>query len=341
MTESGGGHGHPRRPSSSARQGKHRKRRSLPELPGLVWVAVGAFVLGLAIGVSGPVHRTVGIAGERIGRGLNRLLGRTPEYRPVKPDAAPSVIEEPPAPQAKAGPLPVSSRPFMLIVIDDVGFYMPEFKELLGLHPDLTYSVLPHAPGTEEAISLLQADGRQYMLHMPMEYKGWPKPDPCEDCILRTMTDEEISRRVKEALIRVRPVGMNNHMGSALTSDPVKIRAALKPLVGTGLFFLDSRTIGSSKAYEAAVEMGIPALGRHVFLDDDPDEAIIERQYQELVKLARKQGYAIAIGHPKPGTVAVLKRHLPELKSQRIDLVRPLDYFARLRWREPLAREGR
>jgi len=341
MSESTDGHGRTRRPGPAGRPGAGRKRSPRPEVPAFVWVAVAAFVLGLVIGLSGPVHRTVGVVSERIGRGLDRVMGRTSHYRPAEPDAVPAVIEEPPAPAAKAPLPPAASRPFMLIVIDDVGFYMPEFKELLPLHPDLTYSVLPHAPGTEEAISLLQADGRQYMLHMPMEYKGWPKPDPCEDCILRTMTNEDISRRVKEALVRVRPVGMNNHMGSALTSDPVKIRAALKPLVGTGLFFLDSRTIGSSKAYEAAVEMGIPALGRHVFLDDDPDEAIIERQYQELVKLARKQGYAIAIGHPKPGTVAVLQRHVPELKSQGIDLVRPLDYFARLRWREPLARAGR
>lgn len=305
----------------------------------LAVVAVAAFLTGVGIGASGPVSRTVGAVSERVTRGFSRLLGRElprPAYD------APAVIDDmprrTPAPDAPPELRRMPGRPFVLIVIDDVGYYMPEFRELLPLHPDLTYSVLPNAPGTEEALGLLQADGRQYMLHMPMEYRGWPNPDPCPDCLLRSMPDEEITRRVREALVKVRPSGVNNHMGSALTSDLQKIRAALKPLAGTGLFFLDSRTIGSSKAYEVAIDLGIPALGRNVFLDDDPDEKAVDRQYQELLRLARRRGHAIAIGHPRPSTVRVLKRRIPELARESIDLVRPADYLARLRWMEPLAR---
>lgn len=296
-------------------------------------VAAAAFIVGVILGVSGPVHRAAVTASERIYRGFSRLLGKE-----VPPPAVtvPAYETGVPSPDAKPDsgipyPKPVG-RPFVLIVIDDVGHYMPEFRQLLPLHPDLTYAVLPNTPGTEEALGLLQADGRQYMLHMPMEYRGWPDPDPCEDCLLRSMPDSEIERRVREALVKVRPAGVNNHMGSAFTSDPNKIRAALKPLVGTGLFFLDSRTAGSSKAYDVAIDLGIPALSRNVFLDDDPSEPSVAAQYEELLKLARRRGHAIAIGHPKPGTVAVLKRRLSKLKEEGFDLVRPADYFARLRW---------
>ncbi len=307
----------------------------------LAVIAAVAFVVGTILGASGPVHRVYEKASVRLSRGVGRILGHPVSVPP--PADGPAAIYEPPDLPHPEGPVQKPlGRPFVLIVIDDIGAYRPGFKELLPLSPDLTFSVLPNADGTDEALGLLQADGRQYMLHMPMEYKGWPKPDPCEDCLLRSMPDDEIEKRVKDALVKIRPVGMNNHMGSAMTSDPNKIRAALKPLVGTGLFFLDSRTIGSSKAYEVAIDLGIPALGRNVFLDDDPAEPVIEKQYAELIKLVKKHGHGIAIGHPKPGTISVLKRHVPELKKEGIDLVRPADYFARLRWLGPdtVARKG-
>lgn len=46
-------------------------------------------------------------------------------------------------------------------------------------------------------------------------------------------------------------------------------------------------------------------------------------QMQRGLQLARKQGTVVMIGHPKPATLAVLKRVLPTLKAQGFELVKP------------------
>ena len=71
--------------------------------------------------------------------------------------------------------------------------------------------------------------------------------------------------------------------------------------------FLDSRTIGKSVAGKIAKEQGVRVLERHIFLDDSDNLVDVQRQFQNAIQYARKHGTAIAIGHPRPNTVAVLK----------------------------------
>ena len=46
---------------------------------------------------------------------------------------------------------------------------------------------------------------------------------------------------------------------------------------------------------------------RQVFLDDDLNPSSIRRQFAYLKELAKKNGKAIAIGHPHQETLAVLE----------------------------------
>jgi hypothetical protein len=90
------------------------------------------------------------------------------------------------------------------------------------------------------------------------------------------------------------------------------------------LFFLDSMTIGNTKSVQAAAGTNVRVIKRNVFLDDVQNEAEIRKQFERAIQLARRNGYAIAIGHPHPTTVRVLQQMLPNLPSD-IVLVRPSD----------------
>ncbi|MFW8120752.1 divergent polysaccharide deacetylase family protein, partial [Klebsiella pneumoniae] len=87
-------------------------------------------------------------------------------------------------------------------------------------------------------------------------------------------------------------------------------------------YFLDSMTIGNSQSVPAAHGTQVKVLKRRVFLDDSQNEAAIRTQFNRAVKLAQRDGYAIAIGHPHPTTVRVLQQMLPALRGD-ITLVRP------------------
>src|SRR6185436_18332348 len=97
--------------------------------------------------------------------------------------------------------------------------------------------------------------------------------------------------------------GINNHEGSKFTAD----RAALAPIIGAladrGLFFLDSRTSAQTQAVVTARAFGVASAGRDIFLDDTDRPDAIDAQLRQTERIARAQGVAIAIGHPRSNTI--------------------------------------
>jgi len=111
-------------------------------------------------------------------------------------------------------------------------------------------------------------------------------------------------------------------MGSKMTSSLPGMQKVMQILNLYNYYFLDSMTIGNSQSIPAAQGTNVKVLKRRVFLDDSQNEAAIRTQFTRAVKLAQRDGYAIAIGHPHPTTVRVLQQMLPSLPAD-ITLVRP------------------
>jgi len=80
----------------------------------------------------------------------------------------------------------------------------------------------------------------------------------------------------------------------------------LSTLKRRGLFFVDSYTTSKSTGLDEAGKMNIPTARRHVFLDNVHDQKKICRQLEQLVVLAKKNGWAIGIGHPNQATLKAL-----------------------------------
>jgi polysaccharide deacetylase 2 family uncharacterized protein YibQ len=137
------------------------------------------------------------------------------------------------------------------------------------------------------------------------------------------MTRQQVVQTILEGLNRVPHVsGLNNHMGSLLTRHPGHMSWLMEVLQERqDLFFVDSRTTRQTVAQRLADEKGIPAVSRDVFLDYQPGEALIQTQFQRLLQLARKNGSALAIGHPHPATLKVLTRELSALEDHGVKLV--------------------
>ena len=89
-----------------------------------------------------------------------------------------------------------------------------------------------------------------------------------------------------------------------------------------GLFFLDSRTTDATVAEATAEQASVRSVSRRVFLDDVATEDAVRAQLDELVRRAREEGDAVAIGHPYPVTLFVLEKDLPELAKRGVRLVR-------------------
>lgn len=179
---------------------------------------------------------------------------------------------------------------------------------------EISVAIIPAAPYARVRNQEAKSQGRDILIHMPMQPISAIK---IEDGGLHLgMSATQVNDRVNTAKNIVRDaIGMNNHMGSAATADPQLMTYLMTALQEKHLFFLDSRTIGKSVAGKIAKEQDVRSLDRHIFLDDSNEFADVQRQFKAAIHYARKHGTAIVIGHPRPNTIAVLQaglRNLPE-----------------------------
>lgn len=179
---------------------------------------------------------------------------------------------------------------------------------------------MPHSPNAKHIATLAHNHGNDVIIHLPMAPMA---KQPLEkDTLFPYMNENEVKQIVANAIVRVPyAVGVNNHMGSLMTSNLNGMQHIMKALSEYSMFFLDSKTIGRTKVKQAASDYNIPVVVRDVFLDDEQKENSIAHQFDLAIAIARKKGYAIAIGHPYPQTVNVLRRKLVNLPAD-VELIK-------------------
>ncbi len=210
----------------------------------------------------------------------------------------------------------------LAIIIDDVGYDRSAADALFVLPLPLALSVLPNLAHSADIAEEAHRRGYQVMLHLPMESNGDAKAEQIE--LRRGMGAAEVTRLLAGMLDTVPyAVGVNNHQGSLATADAQLMATTMPALHERQLFFIDSRTTTATVAYDAAVRAGVPAASRNVFLDDTPTPEAVRQQLVLAARRARRQGFAIAIGHPHAGTLRALQEYLPQLEAQGVRLVFP------------------
>jgi uncharacterized protein len=214
-----------------------------------------------------------------------------------------------------------TASPKLAIILDDVGSDPAAIDQVFALHYPLTLSVLPLHPHSTAIAEEAHRRGYQVMLHLPMEAVGNEVAEPRQ---LRVgMTSLQVSNDLGGMLGSVPyAVGVNNHQGSLATSNPA-LMAELMPLLRERhLFFIDSRTTAATIAFDAAEHDGVPCAFRNVpFLDDIQEAGAIRHQLELAIHGAKEKGQAIAIGHPHPETLQVLREMLPQIQAQGVQLV--------------------
>ena len=196
--------------------------------------------------------------------------------------------------------------PKVVLIIDDMGISRKRTADITTLHYPLTAAFLTYGKNLRQQVESAQKAGHEIMLHTPMEALGRVEAAP--DVLTTQMTPEEIKRNFEAMLDKFPGIrGINNHMGSKLTEDFDRMSVIMQVLKARNMFFLDSKTSAKSRAEEAAAAAGIAYAHRHVFLDNNNDKAYILGQLDKVERLAKKNGYAIAIGHPKSKTYVAVK----------------------------------
>lgn len=251
-----------------------------------------------------------------------------PELENTPPDAPFNLDHK----KTKAGVIPAKKlavdvhpkMPRIAILIDDLGYNRHGMESSLSLPTEVALAILPSTPFATQTALTAQKQKRITLLHAPMENQRELKLGP--GGLYAKMTEHELKETLSKDLDGLPGIqGVNNHMGSLLTTKADSMKWVMETLKGRSLFFIDSLTSPKSVAKKTAQEHGLETVSRDVFLDNIRTEQAIDKQFSRLLKLARLHGSALAIGHPYPETMAYLKKRLNHLEQDGVSLVRLSD----------------
>ncbi|EBD1719945.1 divergent polysaccharide deacetylase family protein [Campylobacter coli] len=212
----------------------------------------------------------------------------------------------------------------LAIIIDDMA-NISQVKALQALNLKVNPSFFPSDKNHIDTPKLaLKFDF--YMVHLPLAAINYAKPEL--DTLNPNDTQERIFKKIKQIKKDFKDLKfINNHTGSLFTSNEEAMRKLYKAFEKEGLIFVDSKTIASSKAPKVAKALGQIYIQRDVFLDNQDDVACIKKQLMDAVKLAKKKGFAIAIGHPRKNTFKALEQSKDLLES--VELVYLSEIYAK------------
>ncbi|MEM9209009.1 MAG: divergent polysaccharide deacetylase family protein [Pseudomonadota bacterium] len=220
-----------------------------------------------------------------------------------------------------AGPAATAAEPVIALIIDDLGYRYVEGARATRLPGPVVCAVLPETPQGKVLAELANANGKEVLLHLPMQAVDADLPQ--EPWVL-SLDDShtQVADRLAQSLGSVpHAIGINGHRGSLLTRHPGHMRWLMDELEARDLLFVDSYTTHHSVAIQVADEVGVPATRRNVFLDHNASPARIRAEFERLVRLAQRDGSAVAIGHPYPVTLTFLEDTLPDLDAYGVKLV--------------------
>lgn len=251
-----------------------------------------------------------------------------PAATPVATPAATPLPSAVPAASPTSTPAANAQGPRLALIVDDCGQWIATERGFVALDIPLTLSVLPDVPYTSIIATEASDAGKGVMLHLPMETLSGLNPGPGK--VTTEMSDAQIVAQVQSDLAEV-PLarGVNNHEGSKASADPRVMRAVIGVLAERNLFFIDSKTNAASVGEDTARQMGVPTAARDVFLDNRADVAYSEAQLSQAAAIAQRTGSAIAIGHPRPTTLAAVRAMIPRLQALGVQFVFVQDLVAK------------
>ncbi|MDD3536426.1 MAG: divergent polysaccharide deacetylase family protein [Candidatus Cloacimonetes bacterium] len=186
------------------------------------------------------------------------------------------------------------------IVIDDFGPIGGKLLDgFLALDTSICFAIMPGETNSVITMQRAAAQGRETLIHVPMEPIGYPRVNPGKNAILVQQNETQVEKLLS-SFINELPLtmGINNHMGSLATSEPELMQTVMQILKKHNKAFLDSRTTNVSIAYQSAQKAHIKAYRNDLFLDSpNISQSTMDARLNDIMQLSASKKHVIAITH--------------------------------------------
>ncbi len=212
------------------------------------------------------------------------------------------------------------------IIIDDFGYSANKTaRAFLNINVPLTISVIPGLDHSQRIAELANLQGKQVMVHMPMQPRDQKVPDD-GFLLYPGLEPGRVSMRLRQAFAQMpMAAGLNNHQGSLATADAELMSTVMITLQGMDKFFIDSWTSPQSVAFQTAKQHNVATAKNKIFIDAHDDKTFIRNQLNKMAQTAKQEGAVIGIGHVRNRTLTVMQEMIPILKASGVIFVNASD----------------
>ena len=222
-----------------------------------------------------------------------------------------------------------AQMPMLAIVIDDFGQSRRGVEKMLANKCPLTCAIMPGLDYSTQDAENAHKNGHEVILHMPMEaYVKLPESWYGPKVIRNYDSEEKAKEKLRECIASIPYcVGVNIHIGSGVCLNKKLVTAILEESRDNNKYFLDSRTHEGSVCAQVAPATNADFVQRDFFLEptNAPNYEHAKSELKKAVNLAKKQGYAIAIGHVGPeggdSTAMAIADSIDFIKESGVEIV--------------------
>ena len=209
-------------------------------------------------------------------------------------------------------------RPRIAVVVTGLGLSGAATETAIQQLPgSVTLGFSPYSKNLEQWMNLARAAGHEVLLDLPMEPIDYPQQDPGPYTLLTSIDPKQNLFKMQWLLSRgTGYVGVTNQMGSRFTTSGTDLAPVINSIKSRGLLFLDSRASDQSVAAKLAKDAKMPWAVNNRFIDTEASRPAIDARLAETEEIAKKSGYAVAMGSAYPVTIERIAAWLPEAEKR-------------------------
>jgi polysaccharide deacetylase 2 family uncharacterized protein YibQ len=227
-------------------------------------------------------------------------------------------------------PLDIYARPWsgargarVAIVIGGLGLSQTGSQQAIRtLPPEVTLAFSPEGNSLLRWMQAARQDGHEVLIQIPLEPYDYPRVNPGRNTLTVGASPAATLENLHRTMGRITNyTGVMNYMGARFTAEPDAMTPVIQDIAKRGLLYLDDGTSARSKAEGIAAQQGAPFAAADLLIDASQDRGTILKKLDELERIARAKGTAIATGSAFDVTVEAVTSWANEAKARGIEIV--------------------
>jgi polysaccharide deacetylase 2 family uncharacterized protein YibQ len=209
-------------------------------------------------------------------------------------------------------------RPRIAIVFVSLGLSDGATEAIIQQLPGaVTLAFSPYSRKLPDWIARARAKGHEVLVELPMEPLNYPEDDPGPLALLDDRPIEDNVTRLDGILDRAEgAVGVAAQMGSRFTGDEALMGPILEALGKRGFLYVDNSTSPASVIPALSERIAVPIVINDHYLDTEASRIAIDGRLQQIERIARSEGSAVAFAMPFPITIERLLAWIPTLEAK-------------------------